>query len=174
MSGLAQKLRGRGLLPSLFICGDAAYECKDGIVTPWSSTSLRDEDREIFRDGFNFYLSSMRIRVEQSFGILVARWGILWRPLRVSPRQLTQVDSCCIRLHNFCIEEGDRLENVLSPEEQERSAEAFSKWHAIATSLHVRRHENAQGQRRDLEMCSLRDELTEFLLIKRISRPAQV
>ena len=32
-------------------------------------------------DSFNFYLSRHRTCIERDFGLLVARWGILWRPL---------------------------------------------------------------------------------------------
>ena len=32
---------------------------------------------------FNFHLSQLRVKIEQSFGILVSTWGILWRPLSV-------------------------------------------------------------------------------------------
>lgn len=35
------------------------------------------------QDALNFYLSQLRVEIEQSFGLLVSTWGILWKPLRV-------------------------------------------------------------------------------------------
>ena len=32
-------------------------------------------------DNYDFYQSSNRMAIECAFGILVRRWGLLWRPL---------------------------------------------------------------------------------------------
>ena len=55
---------------------------------------------------FNFYLSQLRIIVEQSFGILVQTWGILWRPLIVSFAGRADLIAALFRLHNFLRDEG--------------------------------------------------------------------
>ena len=69
-----------GKLPDgYYILGDAAYPLSDHLLTPYPGQGLSPE-----KDSFNFYLSQLRVKVEQSFGILVQRWGILWRPLRVA------------------------------------------------------------------------------------------
>ena len=44
--------------------------------------------------------------VECSFGILVARWGILWKPLKVSLRQAPKIVGTCMCLHNVMIDRG--------------------------------------------------------------------
>ena len=39
-----------------------------------------------------------------SFGILVRRWGILWRPLGMRFDKRAATISACMNLHNFCID----------------------------------------------------------------------
>ena len=53
---------------------------------------------------FSFYHSSLRMCVECSFGILVARWGILWKPLKVSLRQAPKIVGTCMCLHNVMMD----------------------------------------------------------------------
>ena len=44
--------------------------------------------------------------VEQSFGVLVQTWGILWKPLRVKFTGRADVVNAVFRLHNFLRDEG--------------------------------------------------------------------
>jgi hypothetical protein len=53
---------------------------------------------------FSFSHSSLRMCVECSFGILVARWGILWKPLKVSLRQAPKIVGTCMCLHNVMMD----------------------------------------------------------------------
>ena len=39
--------------------------------------------------------------------MLVNRWGIFWRPLRIDIRKVPQVIAVCMKLHNFIIDTGD-------------------------------------------------------------------
>jgi hypothetical protein len=87
-----------------YILGDAAYPLSDKLLTPYSGAATRG-DRH--KDAFNFYQSQLRIRIEMSFGLLVARWGILWRPMRVSLRHVPHVVHAVVRLHNLCIRKQD-------------------------------------------------------------------
>ena len=43
--------------------------------------------------------------IECAFGILVRRWGLLWRPLSMRFDRRAPVVCAIIRLHNFCIDE---------------------------------------------------------------------
>lgn len=40
--------------------------------------------------------------VEQTFGQLMPRWGVVWRPLRVSLTVATRVVGVCAKLNTFC------------------------------------------------------------------------
>jgi hypothetical protein len=88
-----------GLPDSHWIAGDAAYPLIGSIMKPFARCQ-----QDVWKDSYNFHLSSLRISIENSFGIFVQRWGIFWRTLRCSPSKASRVIMCCVRLHNFCID----------------------------------------------------------------------
>ena len=94
---LFKDLVARKLPADLHIIGDDAYCCEDWFLTPCTDTH------------YNFYLSQLRITIEQSFGILVRRWGVLWRPMECKFNKTPHVVMCCMRLHNFCIDNNVNL-----------------------------------------------------------------
>ena len=53
---------------------------------------------------FNNLLSSQRITIERAFGILVRRWGILWRPISFSLKKVSKIIRVCAMLHNICVD----------------------------------------------------------------------
>lgn len=62
-------------LPGGFwIADDDAYVCSSYMLTPYPGWNIGQK-----KDTFNFCQSSCRIHIEQAFGMLVCRWGILWR-----------------------------------------------------------------------------------------------
>ena len=83
-----------------YILGDAAYPLSEKLLTPYPGKSLPAGE-----DTFNFHLSQLRVKIEQSFGILVSTWGILWRPLRVNFAGRTDLITALFRLHNFLRDE---------------------------------------------------------------------
>ena len=85
-----------------YIVGDNAYPNTAKLLTPFPGRKLAPD-----QDNYNFYLSQLRIRIEMAFGLLVGRWGILWRPARLSLGNLGRTVHALIRLHNFCISAGD-------------------------------------------------------------------
>jgi len=104
VSSYAENLRN-GLLPDGFwVAADDAYVSDENIITP---LPVSESTPGSHGDAFNFYQSSHRMHIEQAFGILMARWGILWRPLRFSLSQNIRVFKLAMCLHNFCIECAD-------------------------------------------------------------------
>lgn len=84
-----------GELPApYFLMGDNAFVLSNSMVVP-SGTSVDD--------AFDHYQSSQRMPIECSFGILVRRWGVLWRALEVRFDRRAATVGACMRLHNFCI-----------------------------------------------------------------------
>jgi hypothetical protein len=73
-----------------YIVGDVAYG------------SVSDRDLPEDKDTYNYFQSAHRTCVERAFGGLVARWGVLWKPLRTSSleRQIAIIGAC-VRLHNL-------------------------------------------------------------------------
>jgi hypothetical protein len=60
------------------------------------------------QDSFNYFLSSLRIMAEQTFGVVVARWGILWSPLRCSLAKASKINVVCCKLHYNIIDQRDK------------------------------------------------------------------
>ena len=94
--------------------GDAAYPLSDHLLTPYPGKNLLKD-----KDAFNFFLSQVRIRIEQAFGILVGQWGILWKPLRVHFTARTDLITALFRLQNFLRDE--KIAPVLASEEDSES-----------------------------------------------------
>ena len=53
---------------------------------------------------YNNILSSQRITIERAFGILVRRWGILWRPIAFKMKKVSKIVRVCAMLHNVCVD----------------------------------------------------------------------
>lgn len=92
-----------GLLPeNFFLNGDAAFTHGRSMVVPLGEAA------------FDWLQSSCRVVIERTFGLLIRRWGILWRPLSVMHKRRVDIIGACIRLHNFLITE--RLGQDPTPE----------------------------------------------------------
>ena len=86
------------LHPSLpyIIVGDEAFPLKNHIMRPYPGRYLL-EPQVIF----NYRLSRARRVVENTFGILVARWRIFQRPIIAEPDNVVLYTKAAIALHNF-------------------------------------------------------------------------
>ena len=94
-----------GLPWGYWIAGDEAYANCNWLLTPYSASSQGSWASRVYKDSFNFHQSSQRITVECAFGILVKRWGILWRSLQVALPNVKRVMGACVALHNVCIDQ---------------------------------------------------------------------
>ena len=48
-----------------FVVGDNAYVCSETLLTPFSGV-----EKDPSKDAFSLYLSQLRIRIEQTFGLM--------------------------------------------------------------------------------------------------------
>lgn len=55
VSGLVRVLKATSLPTGSFSAGDKAYDCKNGVVTPWTIGSIRGHVDSLWRDSFNFF-----------------------------------------------------------------------------------------------------------------------
>jgi hypothetical protein len=85
------------LPPQYYIVCDEAVECNEEVLVPFGGRNLGE-----WKDSFNYHLSSMRQCIERAFGILVQRWGILWRELTCAHSRWPLVVAVCAKLHNLC------------------------------------------------------------------------
>jgi DDE superfamily endonuclease len=89
---------------------DEAYSSIGGMhLTPYSYNQLKgaksiDEEKYFRMLCFNNVLSSQRITIERAFGILVRRWGILWRPITYGLAKVPTIVRVCAMLHNICVD----------------------------------------------------------------------
>jgi DDE superfamily endonuclease len=103
MSLLSGLLHSKNGLPSgYWVAADDAYICGERIIAPWPGRNMSKE-----KDALNYWKSSARILIEQAFGMPVARWGVLWRPLRVPIGKYGQAVIVCMKLQNNIIERAE-------------------------------------------------------------------
>jgi hypothetical protein len=155
-SSLGIRLWREALPTGFWISGDAAYACRNGLITPRTAGQLLDDEFGVSRDSFNFYHSSLRMHVKQAFGMLVQRLGILWRKLKFSLPANVLVISACFRLHNFCLEHGEPATcSILGPEERSVSDAAFRRWFLASQQARLgQSFGSQQGRRLDLKVAT--------------------
>lgn len=103
VSSLGDYLEQGSLDARFWIAGDEAYVCTNSLITPVPASQAND-----FEDAFNFYHSSLRMHIEQAFGMLVAKWRIL-RFLNFSVNDSAEIIGLAMKLHNFCLEHGETV-----------------------------------------------------------------
>ena len=81
--------------PYYFI-GDEAFPLRQDMMRPYPRKNLSDERRI-----FNYMFSRARRTIENTFGILTARWQMLKKPLRMSEKNCENLFKALIVLHNF-------------------------------------------------------------------------
>lgn len=102
LTALSDAIDSGRLPPQFFLIGDEAFSNTDQMLSPWPGRGLGR-----WKDSFNYWLSHSRQCVERGFGMLVMRWGIFWRKLTCDFERWTLVISVCMKLHNYCIDQGD-------------------------------------------------------------------
>lgn len=88
-----------GLRNEYFIAADEAYPLSGALVSRYGG-AVEDS----FKDSFNYYLSRMRVRIENAFALLVGKWGSLWKSLRIPLRRVPIYILALGRLHNIGID----------------------------------------------------------------------
>jgi hypothetical protein len=89
---------------------DEAYSSIGGMhLTPFSIHQVRrtkQNDIALYYKmlAFNHILSSQRITIERAFGMLVRRWGILWKPISFELKKVPTIVRVCAMLHNVCVD----------------------------------------------------------------------
>lgn len=90
------------------LLGDSAYPLLENLLTPFRDYgNLTHMQRN-----YNYKFCATRVRIENSFGILKARFRQLIRLDMHSVLRISKfIISCCV-LHNICIDQEDFFEEV--------------------------------------------------------------
>ena len=78
------------------IIADEIFALKDYLMKPYPGNSLT-QSRRIY----NYRLSRCRRTIENTFGILSARWRIFRRPIKAAPCHVDNIVKACLCLHNY-------------------------------------------------------------------------
>jgi len=167
-TSLGRQLSDRGSVLALdmtrdghCIAADEAYAASDVLAVPWPGGGRGDR----WRDAYNFYLSSLRIHIEQAFGMLLWRWGVFWRPLRVPFAKRPSLIRACFRLHNFCRSHSVAAAAVGAPFGNDR----------VGADVSFARNDDVsacqRGRRRDCERSDLRVRMTNHVEERGLLRP---
>ena len=105
LTDLYQKINAGKLHGKYYLSTDDAYKSGDQYLVPFGGKNLAP-----WQGNYNYYQSSQRIVVECCLGVVQARWGVLWRPLRCSLHLAQYVVMACFVLHNICIDAGMAME----------------------------------------------------------------
>lgn len=81
---------------SYVLIGDDAFALRENLMKPFKGTNLSHEQEQ-----YNKKLSSARVKVENAFGILAARFRVLLTTIALCPEKATKIVLACCYLHNF-------------------------------------------------------------------------
>jgi len=167
ISSLARLLEKdeNGLLRGFWVAADDAYNFMNRLLTPWPSRNL-----SIAKDCFNYWHSSSRIFIEQAFGILVARWGIFWRPFGCTLQQNAKIVVVCCKVHNFIIENNGGID-VPPPSGMDANHHNEEADRQIYLQDDCNLDEALHRRRRDLYSSQLREDFTLEIEVSNRRRP---
>jgi hypothetical protein len=83
-----------------FVVADNAYMISEHVLIPFSGTQQHVPENS----SYNYFLSQLRICVEQAFGQFSVKWRIIRKPLETSLKNSSLLLGTCARLHNFIID----------------------------------------------------------------------
>ena len=95
-----------GKLSPYALVGDAAYPCR-----PWMFAPFKGHKDGLTRQEYhwNYVQSSTCMCIERAFGMLKGRWRILLKRVDVHLKNVPELVSTCLLLHNICIVFGDNF-----------------------------------------------------------------
>jgi hypothetical protein len=151
VSDLAGSIREGKLASWAHIVLDEAYTNRTQELSPFKGRCL-----DVWRDTFNYHLSLHLQVVERAFGLLVQRWGVFWRPLRIAFDRIPLLIRVCCKLHNLCIERFGAGLQVGIARGDVRVGDIASALYTDGTGMY-------RGRRSDLDNTETRDFLVSRL-----------
>ncbi|XP_033112750.1 protein ALP1-like [Anneissia japonica] len=81
------------------LLGDDIFPLKTWLVKPYGGTKLTEEEEVA-----NYRISRGRRTIENTFGVMAARWRIFRRPIRANIDTVDRVVKAVVCLHNFLMQ----------------------------------------------------------------------
>lgn len=163
-----QLLIGTNIDLPYFLVADEAFPLKNYIMRPYGGRNLTRTQRI-----FNYRLSRARQIIENTFGILVARWRILKTSINSKPENVDNIIKAVCVLHNYCQTELGKDENNMycPPGFVDSDDQPNGSWRENAPALASVGRMAANYARRVLY--GLRDILADYFVSERGQVPWQ-
>lgn len=119
------------------ILGDSAYPVRKWLMTPFRET--HNDEAKI---AYNTSLCKTRVLIEQAFGRLKRRWGILHQEVRMETKMVPKLIVVCMVLHNIAIDMNMPDFNFVMDEgiENNENDDVFSHYTGREDGLSYRNH----------------------------------
>lgn len=145
VSALGDYLEQGLLRKEFWIAGDDAYLCSESLITPYPMNQTSG-NTALFN--FNFFHSSLRMHIEQAFGMLVAKWEIVKEGLDYSVERNSRIACLATKLHNFCITRNSREDQFfssLSSSEKMKALKESEEWYEATSQIERERLEEQRA-----------------------------
>ena len=143
-----------GAIPYFFV-GDEAFPLMENLMRSFPGQHLALDKRI-----FNYRLSKARLIVENSFGILTAKWRVFKRPLAIAPHRADSVVKAACCLHNFLRYETSYC-NPNDLDEERNGQLIPGSWREDVASLQKM---SRTGRRSSMQALAIRDKLKMHLV----------
>jgi hypothetical protein len=104
---------GRFSANGIFVVADNAYILSEHMLIPFSGLLWHMPEHS----SYNYFLSQLRIRVEQAFGQYSVKWRIIRKPLETKLSTSSIVLTACARLHNFLLDNDWKQDEEVTSED---------------------------------------------------------
>lgn len=139
--------RGRNM-PYVLVADDA-FALHTHIMKPYPKRNL-----SIIERAFNYRLSRARRTIENSFGILAARFRVFHRTMELLPANIEKIVQASCVLHNFFIDfEKNQIEIDIDPMEEN---------HDVDNDIQTQAEQTARAMR--IRLDENRKEFTEYFI----------
>lgn len=113
-------------MPYVFL-GDEAYPLMRNLLRPYPRSQLSAEN-----EYFNARLSRGRKCIECAFGIMTAKWRILWKPIETSPEFADDIVKAICILHNVIIDQ-EGIDSLMEETDLSTGTQHFSSSSRMST-----------------------------------------
>lgn len=140
------------------LVADDAFAINTNVMKPYPKRNL-----SIIERAFNYRLSRARRTIENTFGILAARFRVFHRTMELLPENIEKIVQCACVLHNFFIDfEKQPIENdidaIINPLEENEEPDMEN----MPTQQTQQQQQTARAMRLQLE--ENRKEFTEYFI----------